>query len=259
MLLVIDMGNTNGVFALYEGEKLRHIWRLETVRTRLAEEYAAFFTPLCTHAGISVPEIQGVIVGSVVPETEGALRTFCQAVFGVWPLILTKDHIPMAMAVDQPESVGIDRLVNAWAVKVFYRTPALVIDFGTATTFDVIDKGGAFAGGAIAAGCGLCSAALHKAASQVPLVFVEKPAGVIGKNTREALQSGLYWGTIGLVSGLVSRIKAEQGGDELFVLATGGLAGLFIEDLPFVDVFDPELTLKGLLSVYKDMKGTEIL
>jgi len=249
MLLVIDVGNTNGVFALYEGETLRQSWRLQTVRGRTADEYAAFLGPMFHLAGVAFGAVKDVLVSSVVPETHFALRGFCETYLGRVPHFLTKDSIPIEIALDRPEDVGADRLVNALAVKVFYRFPAIVIDFGTATTFDVIDQQGRYAGGVIAPGLELSLEALHKAASKLPKVTVQKPPRVIGKHTTEAMQAGLYWGYVGLTEGIVARIKAELGGD-VFVLATGGLATLFAGDMPFIETVDQDLTLKGLQIVY---------
>lgn len=253
MLLAIDVGNTNTVFALFEGEALRKNWRMQTVRARSPDEYAAFLGNMCALEGIALTQISDVIVSSVVPETHFAIQRFCEKYIKHSPRIITKDDVGIEIDLPRPEDVGADRLVNALAVVSEYKAPAIVIDFGTATTFDVIDAQGRYAGGVIAPGIDLSLNALHSAASKLPKINVAKPARAIGKSTVEAMQSGIFWGYAGLIEGIVTRIKVELGGDVL-VLATGGLAPLFAEECKFISKVDELLTLKGLLLIHKKLK-----
>jgi type III pantothenate kinase len=254
MLLAIDIGNTNTVFALYEDGALRQHWRMQTVRARSPDEYAAFLGNMCAIENIALAQISEVIVSSVVPETNFPVQRFCEKYLNADPVFITKDTVPIEIDLKRPEDVGADRLVNALAVVHEYKAPAIVIDFGTATTFDVIDARGRYAGGAIAPGINLSLDALHHAASKLPKIGVIKPDHVIGKSTVEAMQSGIFWGYAGLIEGIVRRIKAELGGDVL-VLATGGLAPLFAAECSFIDQVDELLTLKGLLLIHKKLKA----
>lgn len=255
MLLAIDIGNTNTVFAMCEGAKVLESWRLRTDTGRSCDEYASFLQQLMGLAGLEMSAITDVIVSSVVPETNFHLRGFCQKYIGLQPIFITVDMTGMSVDQDRPEDVGADRLVNAVAVKQWYKVPAVVIDFGTATTFDVIDKNGAHIGGAIAPGINLSVAALHSAASKLPKISVKKPGGgVIGRTTVSAMQSGVYFGYLGLIEGIVTRIKDELQGTAT-VLATGGLAPLFANDTDMIDIVDNDLTIKGLIKIYEDNKA----
>ncbi|MCB1562317.1 MAG: type III pantothenate kinase [Alphaproteobacteria bacterium] len=254
MLLAIDIGNTNTVFAVYDGDILREDWRCVTEAARSPDEYAAFTGRLFDLAGIERTQIAAVIVSSVVPEADFQIRGFCRKYLEREPIFVTPDKVNVEIDLDRPEEVGADRLVNAVAVKAFYRTPAIVIDFGTATTFDVIDARGAYAGGVIAPGINLSIHALHSAASKLPRVSVTKPERVIGKNTVQAMQSGVYWGYTGLIEGIVQKISEDMK-EKPLILATGGLALLFATDSSVIDEVDGQLTLKGLLQIYKDMNG----
>jgi type III pantothenate kinase len=253
MLLAIDVGNTNTVFAFFQKDKLLNNWRIQTVRARTPDEYAAFLGNMCALEDIALTQISDVIVSSVVPETHFAINRFCEKYIKQAPRIITKEDVAIVIDLPRPEDVGADRLVNARAVITEYKAPAIVIDFGTATTFDVIDAHGRYAGGVIAPGIDLSLNALHSAASKLPKISVSKPMRAIGKGTVEAMQSGIFWGYAGLIEGIVMRIKAELGGDVL-VLATGGLAPLFAEECKFISKVDELLTLKGLLLIHKKLK-----
>lgn len=253
MLLAIDVGNTNTVFAVFKGESPADSWRLHTENGRSADEYAAFLNQVFDLGGFKISDIQDVLVSSVVPETNFHIQKLCEKYVGKPPVFVTKDNVPIELAVDRPEDVGADRLVNALAVKVHYQCPAIVIDFGTATTFDVINADGAYAGGVIAPGINLSMNALHQAASKLPKISVSKPNKVIGKTTVEAMRSGVYWGYRGLIEGIVEGIKQELGGD-VFVLATGGLASLFADDSNVIQQVDDDLILKGIYEIYKSHK-----
>ncbi len=243
MLLVIDAGNTNIVFALYDGETQRAVHRLETATVQ-AEE------------GISLPSdfvaIDGVIIASVVPACDPILHRFCVGVLEHEPLFVTHETVPLESALDHPEQAGADRLVNAYAAALDIKGAAVVVDFGTATTFDVVDKNGVFRGGVIAPGVNLSKEALVRAAAKLPDVPVEKPVHVIGTNTVEAMKAGLYWGYASMIEGMLARI-ADELGEMPRVMATGGLADLFAPAIPAIEKVDKDLTLKGLVRLYEEV------
>ena len=253
MLLAIDIGNTNTVFAVYDGGGVMDSWRLQTLRGRSADEYAAFLQPLFAHKDISFNGIKAVIVSSVVPDANRAMRVFCEQYIGQQSVFVSKDMVGVAADIERPEDIGADRLVNAVAVNAKYNVPAIVVDFGTATTFDVIDAQGHYAGGVIAPGVNLSVAALHQAASKLPQISVKKPQKALGKNTVSAMQSGVYWGYVGLIERILGELKQEISGD-VQVIATGGLAPLFAEDNDMIDVVDQDLTIEGLCLIAKEQK-----
>ncbi|MBX2834155.1 MAG: type III pantothenate kinase [Micavibrio sp.] len=253
MLLAIDVGNTNTVFAVYDAEQLVNNWRLRTEPARSSDEYAVFLSRMFELSGVSLASISDVIISSVVPETEFSLGRFCSKQLGCEPTYVTKDMVDVRIDLERPEDVGADRLVNAMAVVAEYSMPAVVIDFGTATTFDVVDAEGAYIGGVIAPGVNLSLNALHSAASKLPKVNIEKVDRVIGKTTVQAMKSGLFWGYVSMIDGVLERIEKELG-DKPYVLATGGLAGLFSENIAAIDSVDEQLTLKGLYEIFKNMK-----
>lgn len=252
MLLAIDAGNTNTVFAVYCDNALVKSWRLQTASKRSADEYAAFLNQLLPLADMGWDDLSDVIISSVVPDANFHLKTFCQRYVGCDPVFVHKDMLDIMIELDKPEEAGADRLVNALAVREYYKTPAVVIDFGTATTFDVIAGDGAYHGGMIAPGINLSIDALNRAAAKLPMVSVKKPKKVIGKNTVGAIQSGIYWGYVGLIEGLLERITGELG-TRPYVVATGGLAPLFLEGTDKIDCVDADLTLKGLLYIHQNM------
>ncbi|MFN3701789.1 MAG: type III pantothenate kinase [Alphaproteobacteria bacterium] len=256
MLLAIDIGNTNTVFALLEGQSgaIRHVWRMVTQSAKTADEYGAFYCTQMAHHKIG-DTVSNVIISSVVPEANFHISRFCETYIAQKPLFVTKDNCGIAVHIDRPEDVGADRLVNAAAILAAYpdKAPAIVIDFGTATTFDIIGANGAYEGGIIAPGINLSITALAQAASKLPKISVTKPARVIGKNTVEAMQSGVYWGYVGLIEGILTRLQNEYPAPSKFsIFATGGLAALFKHDLPQINIIDPELTLKGLYAIFQN-------
>lgn len=255
MILVIDAGNTNIVFAVYDGTKIQGFWRCKSDAGRTADEYLAFLSQHFELKNINLTAIKDVIICSVVPDINFELSLFTQNAFGVPARFIsnTDPALQLEIKVDKPSEVGADRLVNAVAIKQLHSYPAVVIDFGTATTFDVVDKNGAFCGGVIAPGVNLSLAALHMAAAKLPKVNVERPERSIGRNTVEAMQSGVFWGYVGLVERVLDEIKAELG-EEPFVIGTGGLATLFSSAVPRIKIIDEELTLKGLLCIYENGK-----
>lgn len=246
MLLVIDAGNTNVVFALHDGKGWAGNWRIATKDSRTADEYAVWVMTLMQLAGLDHRKIDRAVIGTVVPAALFHLRRFCRDWLGVEPLVAQASlNWGVEIATDNPDEVGADRLLNALAGQTLHGGPFVVVDFGTATTFDVVDDRGAFLGGVIAPGANLSLDALHKAAARLPRMGIGRPADVIGRSTMPAMRSGIFWGYIGLVEGIVSRIKAEYGAP-MKVIATGGLAPLFAEGTDILDHVDADLTLEGL-------------
>ncbi len=253
MLLAIDSGNTNIVFAVYdEDQRLRGSWRASTEAKRTADEYAVWLTQLMALDGLVPDDIDGAIIANVVPPTMYALKSLCSRYFKVTPLVIgepgTDTGIEVRIA--RPDQVGEDRLVNAVAAFAEHGGPLIIIDFGTATTFDVIGEDGAYEGGVIAPGINLSLEALDRAAAKLPRIAIkEPPQQVIGQATIPAMESGAYWGYVGLTEGLVTRIKGEYG-RPMKVIATGGLASLFARATACIDEVDADLTLRGLLAIY---------
>ncbi len=250
MLLAIDAGNTNIVFAVYRGSEQLQLWRFATDARRTADEYAALLTPLFQQAGLLFKGISDVVLCSVVPDATFHLAQLCRGYFSCEPLTVNHDSIDLPVRLARPQEAGADRLVNAVAVKAFYSFPAVVIDFGTATTFDVVDASGAFCGGVIAPGVNLSLAALHQAAAKLPKISFQRPQTVIGADTVSAMQSGVFWGYVSLIEGMIARIQSEMG-VKPFIVTTGGLSTLFGNGLSGVDAVDPDLTLRGLVYIYE--------
>jgi type III pantothenate kinase len=252
MLLAIDSGNTNIVFALFDSETLRGEWRSSTDTNRTADEFGVWLTQLMAMEAIERNQVTDCIIASVVPAVMFTLKQLCRRYFGREALVVGDEGVKLGLNVllDRPEEVGADRLVNAVAAHQFYQGPLIVIDFGTATTFDVVDRNGDYCGGAIAPGINLSLEALHAAAAKLPRVAIGRPKSVIGKATVPAMRSGIYWGYVGLIEGLVKRITLEFG-EEMIVVATGGLAPLFAEATDVIDHLQSDLTLRGLLEIYR--------
>ena len=246
MLLVIDVGNTNVVVAVREGAEWRGVWRIRTEAQRTSDEYAVWLLALLDRVDIKPAMISAAVIGTVVPAALYHLRRLCRDWFAIEPLIARASlDWGFAIKVDNPDEVGADRLVNALAGHQRFGGPLVVVDFGTATTFDVVDRDGAYLGGVIAPGINLSLEALHHAAARLPRIGIGRPQAVIGRSTVPAMQSGVYWGYIGLIEGLLVRIKAEFGGP-MKVIATGGLAPLFAEGTVQIEHIEPDLTLDGL-------------
>lgn len=252
MLLTIDSGNTNIVFALHDGAGRRAVWRSASDPRRTADEYGVWLNQIMGLNGFSAADVTAAIIATVVPDALHALRMLCRSYFDCEPMVVGDPDIRIGIdaLVDSPAEVGADRLVNAVGAHERFGGPLIVIDFGTATTFDVIDDVGNYVGGAIAPGVNLSLEALHMAAAQLPRVAVRRPDAVIGKRTVPAMLSGVYWGYVGLVEGLVRRIEDEFG-QTMRVVATGGLAPLFAEGCPAIDALDPEMTQRGLASIHR--------
>lgn len=257
MLLAIDAGNTNIVFALHDGAELRHKWRISSTSSRTADEYMVWLTQLMKLEDILPKSITGAIIATVVPQTLFPLQLLCRRYFNCKALVIGEDDVDLGLDIklENPQEVGADRLVNAVAAQAKYGGPMIIIDFGTATTFDVIDKQGNYCGGIISPGVNLSVEALHLAAAKLPRVAVEKPSQVIGTGTVSAIQSGIFWGYVALVEGVVRRIKQEfsvdHPGEDMKAIATGGLAPLFRDEVPDMEIVDQELTTYGLFEIYR--------
>ena len=254
MLLAIDSGNTNTVFAVFDDDgAVKGEWRASTDTNRTADEFGVWLTQLMELEGVERSHIKAAIVATVVPATYFSLKTLCRKYFGCEPLLVGGPGVELGLQVrvDHPEEVGADRLVNAVAANERYGGPMIILDFGTATTFDVVDAEGNYTGGVIAPGINLSLEALHMAAAKLPRVAIGRPKGVVGKGTVTAMQSGIYWGYISMIEGLVARIQEEQGGADFTVIATGGLASLFAEATDVIHHVDADLTLRGLLAIHR--------
>ena len=252
MLLAIDVGNTNIVFAMFQGDTMRTRWRIATDPRRTGDEYAVWLLQLMQIEGLQRADVTAMIVSSVVPRTRHNLEVLAQKYFGVQPLFAGegKADWQMPIDVDEPRSLGADRAVNAIAAHAKYPGDLIVIDFGTATTFDVVDFNGAYKGGIIAPGINLSLDALVANTAKLPRIAIEKPRNnsVTGRNTEDQMLIGVFWGYIAMMEGLVARLKAEIGRPAR-VIATGGLAVLFGASTEIFDEVDGDLTLQGLAMI----------
>ena len=264
MLLAIDSGNTNVVFAVLDGQDVRAQWRLETNDRRTADEYFVWLRQLAEVKRIDLAALSGVIIANVRPATTFALERLAREHLGQTPFLVGKAgcRVDVTVAVDRPEQVGADRLVNAVAANRLYGSPAIVIDTGTATMFDVLDHRGAYVGGLIAPGVHVSAKALADAAAQLPLVPVDQPPSPIGRDTRHAMQSGLFWGYVAMLEGLLTRVKAAMvaeghaaHGAPVRVIGTGGLMKILGPAMAGLDHLDPDLTLVGLRLIFDDNRA----
>lgn len=257
MLLAIDCGNTNTVFSIWNGSEFICTMRTSTHHARTADAYFTWFSTLLNHYGIT-PNITDVIISSTVPRVVFNLRVFADRFFGCRPMVVGKPEcaLPHEPRVDEGTQVGPDRLVNTAGAFDRFGGNLIVVDFGTATTFDVVDADGAYVGGLIAPGVNLSLEALHSAAAALPHVDISKPQRVVGTNTVACMQSGVFWGYVGVVKECCARIKAERG-QEMKVVGTGGLAPLFADTEELFDVVEDDLTMHGLTVIHaynKDKK-----
>ena len=251
LLLAIDVGNTNTVLGVFAGRELKAHWRLSTRRDGTADELGMLLRALFDASGVPLADVATIIVASVVPPLDGAVEALCRQTFGRPPLWVGPGiRTGLPVLYDSPADVGADRIVNAVATYEQHGGPCIVVDFGTATTLDAISAKGEYLGGAIAPGIGISAEALFQRAAKLPRVDVAKPKAVIGRNTVNSIQSGLFYGYLGLVREIVHRMKAELGG-EVVVVATGGLSHLILAEAEFVDHVDPLLTLTGLRILYE--------
>jgi type III pantothenate kinase len=254
MLLAIDVGNTNIVLGVFERRELVRSWRLQTVRERTSDELALQFEGLLAHAGIAHRQITGVVLGSVVPPLTTTVAGMVWRFFERKPLIIDPvQNAGMPIRYDNPAEVGADRIVNAiaaWDQFGAQARPLIVCDFGTATTLDAVSANGEYLGGAICPGVTISADALFQRAARLPRIDVRKPATVVGRTTIGAMESGLFYGYVGMVEGLVRRMSDELGGNALCI-ATGGLAVVIAPETPLIDHVDVELTLQGLRIVWE--------
>ncbi|MBL8091835.1 MAG: type III pantothenate kinase [Anaerolineales bacterium] len=251
MLLVIDIGNTNLTLGLYEGDTLGAHWRLATDHNRMPDEYGLQFLGLLQNAGKTVKDITGISVASVVPPLTGRVIQACEEYLKQKPLVVDAGiKTGIKIRYEDPRAVGADRVCDAVAVIKLYGGPACVVDFGTATTFNAITKDGEYLGGAITAGINLAAEALYTRAAKLPRIDLQLPPSVIGKNTVHAMQSGLLFGYVSMVEGMVARFKNELGNDTK-VIATGGLAEVIAKETKVIDIISPWLTLEGLRLIWE--------
>ncbi len=255
MLLAIEQGNTNTLFAVHDGDRWIAQWRAATESTRTADEYAVWLSQLLAMTGLALGAFGGCIISSVVPQSIFNLRNLARRYLHVEPLVIGENcDLGIEVRIDKPSEAGADRLVNAIGAHTAYEGRLIVIDSGTATTFDVVAPDGAFEGGVIAPGINLSMEALHTAAAKLPRVAIQRPQRVVGTDTVGAMQSGVFWGYIALIEGLIARIKAEQN-EPLTVIATGGVASLFDGATTAIDKFDPDLTIRGMLEIWRRNAG----
>lgn len=252
MLLVFDVGNTNIVLGLYDGDKMIYHWRAATNELKTADEYAASLGMMFQLDGVTFAMVTDIIISSVVPPVNPTLEYLCRRYFHVEPMMVgTGMKTGLNILYDNPRELGADRIVNAVAGITLYGGPLIIIDLGTATTFCVIDEKKRYLGGAVTPGIGISMEALFQRASKLPRIELTPASSVICKNTVSAMQSGIYYGAIGQVDGIVRRMKKEMGYKEIKVIATGGLADLIASQSETIDVIDPLLTLKGLYILFK--------
>jgi len=251
MLLTIDVGNTNLTLGLYEGDQLGRHWRLATDHARMPDEYGLQFLGLLQNAGKTVADLTGIVLASVVPNLTGRVIQACQEYLEHEPLVVdTGIKTGIRIRYEDPRQVGADRVADAVAVLKLYGGPACVIDLGTATTFNAITKSGDYLGGAITAGVNLAAEALYTRAAKLPHMDLQRPPSVIGRNTVHAMQSGLLFGYVSMVEGMVARFRSELGSD-MKVVATGGLAEVVAKETSVIDIISPWLTLDGLRIIWE--------
>ena len=255
MLLAIDIGNTNIVLGVYDGERLIARWRAATEAERTTDEYAVLLANFFAQRRFSFSAMGDCILSSVVPPLIPIFVKLGERYLGTTPLVVGAGiRTGVRIRYDNPQEVGADRVVNALAARQLYGTPAIVVDFGTATTFDCVSAEGDYLGGAIAPGIGISVEALFRYTAKLPRIELALPPRAIGTNTVASMQSGVLYGYVGLVEGLVSRLKRELGG-QARVIATGGLAGVIAGQTPVIEVVNPDLTLEGLRLVYEMNRG----
>jgi type III pantothenate kinase len=251
MLLTIDIGNTNLTLGLYEGEQLGAHWRLATDNNRMPDEYGLQFLGLLQNAGKTLKDIHGISLASVVPPLTGRVIQACREYLKQEPLVVDAGiKTGIKIRYEDPKAVGADRVCDAVAVLKFYGGPACVVDFGTATTFNAITKEGEYLGGAITAGVNLAAESLYTRAAKLPRIDLQRPPSVIGRNTIHAMQSGLLFGYVSMVEGMVARFRSELGSD-MKVIATGGMAEIIAKETQVVNFIAPWLTLDGLRIIWE--------
>ncbi|OZM55826.1 pantothenate kinase [Lottiidibacillus patelloidae] len=251
MILVLDVGNTNTVLGVYDNNELKYHWRIETSRSKTEDEYGMVIKGLFAHEGLNFSSIKGIIISSVVPPIMFALERMCTKYFHINPIVVGPGvKTGLNLKLENPREVGADRIVNAVAGIHYYGQPLIIVDFGTATTYCYINEEGHYLGGAIAPGISISTEALYSKAAKLPRIEIAKPEHVVGKNTVNAMQSGILFGYVGQVEGIVKRMKDQANGTPK-VIATGGLAKLISKETDVIDYIDPLLTLNGLNLIYQ--------
>jgi type III pantothenate kinase len=254
MLLAIEQGNTNTLFAIHDGDHWTNQWRTATDSSRTADEYAVWLHNLLSMAGLAFDRLDACIISSVVPQSLFNLRNLARRYLHVEPMVIGENvKLGIEVRIEKPSEAGADRLVNAVGAHMRYPGALLVVDSGTATNFDVVAADGAFEGGIICPGINLSLQALHAAAAKLPRVAIQRPNRVIGKDTVSAMQSGIFWGYVDLIDGLVARVKEEYGAP-MTVIGTGGVASLFEGATRSIDYFDADLTIRGLWEIWRRNK-----
>jgi type III pantothenate kinase len=257
MLLTIDIGNTNVNIGVFDGSKLKGTWKIATGVHRMPDEYASLLLNLFDRQGINTSQIKGAILCSVVPPLVGVFEEVCRRYLKVLPLVVESGvKTGVRICLDNPREVGADRVVNAVAAHQMYGGSVIVIDLGTATTFDAVSEEGDYLGGAIAPGIAIATEALFTRTAALPRVELTHPKRAVGRNTVDAMQSGIVFGYAGLIEGIVARIRQEMGG-KAKVVATGGYAELLARETPLIEVVSPDLTLMGLRLIYEMNKGKD--
>jgi type III pantothenate kinase len=252
MLLAVDVGNTHAVIGLFDGDELKHRWRIASDSRRTADEFGILVRELCGQSGVGLEDVRGAVVCSVVPPLTESVVDMSRRVLAVAPVVVGPElDLGITIEYFDPAEVGPDRLANAVAVRESVNGPAIVVDFGTATTFDAVTADGRYLGGAIAPGVVTSAENLFRRGALLPRVAVSAPPGVMGRTTEEAMRSGIVFGTVGQVDEIVRRMIAEWGVQDPRVIATGGLAELFAGLCSTIDAVDRDLTLRGLLTVYR--------
>lgn len=255
LLLAVDAGNTQTIFGLFEGERLVADWRVATRHDQTSDELGVLLRSLFAENGLQVGAVRGVVISSVVPDLNSVFTRTAERYFGARPLFVGPGvKTGMPILIDNPHEVGADRIVNAVGAVARHGAPVIVVDFGTATNLDVVGENGEYLGGVIAPGLGISAEALFARAARLSRVDVRKPPRVIGRNTEECVQSGLFHGYASLVGGLVAKVRAELGG-AVPVVATGGLASIFAQELELLTAVDGELTLQGLRLIWEKNRG----
>lgn len=255
MLLAIEQGNTNTLFAVHDGSDWVAQWRTATQSNRTADEYAAWLFQLLAMTELKFEMLDACIISSVVPQSVFNLRNLARRYLKVEPLVIGENvDLGIPVRLEKPSEAGADRLVNAIGAHTVFPGDLIIIDSGTATTFDIVAADGGFEGGVIAPGINLSMEALHTAAAKLPRVAIRRPVKTIGRDTVGAMQAGVFWGYIALIEGLIARIKAEWG-RPMTVVATGGVASLFQGATDAIDHFDSDLTIRGMLEIHRRNSG----
>jgi type III pantothenate kinase len=254
MLLAVNVNNTNVKFGVIDGDRIVGEWRQHTSAMRTGDEHAVWLFQLMEMEGIDPKSITDAIIGSVVPQANFNLRRLCTRYLNCEPLFLGDPNVVYGIKV-KGQGAGADRICNSVGASILFpKTPVIVVDFGTATNFDVVDEEGSYCGGAIAPGINLSIEALVNATALLPRIVVEKPKQVIGTNTVACMHTGVFWGYVGLIEGIVSRIKAEFG-KPMKVIATGGLAPVFEGSISVIEQIVPDITARGLIEIFKRSKA----